>query len=114
LKRTVDPSPSAPRSVPPKALDASASLGRDGSSLVITLVNQSLDEDLETEFRLVGDKDAQGGELAILGATDVRAYNDFDSPNTVSPTDEAVKMNAKTFDYIAPRHSVTRLTLSLK
>lgn len=113
LKRNVDPSSSAPTSVPPKALDASASLSQDGRRLVITLVNQSLDEDLETEIRLVGDKDAQGGELALLGAADVRAYNDFDSPNTVSPTDEAVRMKGRTFDYIAPRHSVSRLILSL-
>src|SRR4030042_3208874 len=112
LEGTVAPSPSTWRTVSPNALDASASLGRDRRSLVITLVNQSLDEDLETEIRLVGDKDAQGGELALLRAEDVRAYNDFDSPNAVSPTDEAVSMRGRTFDYIAPRHSVSRLIIA--
>ena len=105
---------SSRRLVPPKALDASASLSGDGRRLVITLVNQSLDEDLYTEIRLVGNKEIQGGELAVLGAGDIRAHNDFDSAARVVPTDEAIKTKERIFDHVAPRHSVSRIILAMK
>jgi alpha-N-arabinofuranosidase len=106
--------PSVRRLVPPKALDASASLSGDGRRLVMTLVNQSLDEDLCTEIHLVGNKDVEVGELSVLGAKDIRAYNDFDSTDRVIPTDETVKMKERIFDYVALRHSVSRIILAMK
>lgn len=39
---------------PLKALDASASISQNGKKLIITLVNQSLDEDLDVEIILAG------------------------------------------------------------
>lgn len=106
--------PPARKPVPLKALDASASRSKDGRSLVITLVNQSLDEDLETEIHLIGEKEVEKGELAILEAGDVRDHNDFDLPDKVIPIDEPVKMKGKILNYVAPKHSVNRFILILK
>jgi len=103
-----------PKLEPLKALQASASLGKDGRKLVITIVNQSLDEDLETEIRLIGSGDAEKGKLSILNAGDVRDHNDFDAPNKVAPSEELVKMQGKTLNYIAPRHSINGFTFALK
>jgi len=97
-----------------QALDASASLGKDGKTLVITLVNQGLDEDLETEIRLAGEKEVEKGELNVLDAGDVRDYNDFDTPNKITPIEKAVEMKGKILNYVAPKHSVNRIALTLK
>lgn len=98
---------------PLQALDASASL-RDGKRLVITLINQSLDEDLETEIRLVGEEEVEKGELRVLNARDVRDHNDFDASNTVLPTEEPVSVRGRMLNYVAPKHSVNTLVLTLK
>jgi len=111
--------PTAPTRVPTRrleplrALQASASLGKDGRSLVVTLVNQSLDEDLETEIRLV-DGEAEKGELSILNAGDVRDHNDFDTPTRVAPVESPVKVRGRVLSYAAPKHSINRFTLTLK
>ena len=99
---------------PLQALDASASLSKDGKRLTITLVNQSLDEDLETKIILSGDKEVKEGELVILNAHDVRDHNDFDAPNNVTPREEPIKMKRKILNYVVPKHSVNRFNLTLK
>ena len=100
---------------PLHALDATASLGDEGTRLVITLVNQSLDDDLNTEIHLIhGSQEVEKVELSTLNATDVRAHNDFDSPSTIIPRVELGTINGKILHYTAPKHSVTRFTLTLK
>ncbi len=113
------PTPATPRLPvrklkPLQALDASASLREDGKSLFITLVNQSLDEDLEAEIRLVGGKEVERGALSIVGAEDVRDHNNFDAPNKVIPHERPVKMKGKTQNYVVPKHSINGLVLSLR
>jgi len=98
---------------PLQALDASASLSKDGKNLIITLVNQSLYDDLELEINLIGNKEVEKGELSILTAQDVREHNDFDIPNKVTPAKEPVKMTGKFLNYTAPKHSINRFILTL-
>jgi len=103
---------------PLQALDASASLREDGN-LVITLVNQSLKEDLETEIRLVGarvcsEEVFEEVELVILNAEDVREYNDFNAPNKVIPKEDTLKIKGRILKYVVPKHSISRLVLMLK
>jgi len=117
--REPPPVPTSPRSPtrklkPLTTLDASSSLRNNGKSLIITLVNQSLDEDIETDIRLIGDKEVEKGELSVLDAQDVRDHNDFDAPNRVTPAEKPVRVNGKTLSYVAPRHSINRLILALR
>lgn len=98
---------------PLQALDASASLGNDGKSLFITLANQSLDEDLETEIRIVNGKGAVEGTVRVLNARNVRDLNDFDFPGRVAPVVQSVKTKGNIFHHTAPRHSVSALALTL-
>lgn len=102
------------RSIKPlKALDASASISQDGKNLVITLVNQSLDEDLDVEIVLDGEGEACGGNLTVLNAEDVRAHNDFDFPENVKTREEPLTVKGKTFGFKAQRHSINRLNLKI-
>ncbi len=96
------------------ALDASVSLSADEKNLVITLVNQSLDDDVETEIRLVGEKEAEKVKLAVLNAEDVRNHNDFDAPDRVNSKEEQMMMKGKLLNYVAPKHSVNRIVVTLK
>ena len=97
-----------------QALDASASINREGKNLVITIVNQSLDEDLETEIRLIGKMEVENGAITVLSAEDVRNHNEFDAPNKVTLKEEQEKMKGQSLNYVAPKHSVNRITLTLK
>jgi len=96
------------------ALDASASLSRDGKYLILTLVNQSLDEDLDCEAHLVGNGELEDGKLTILSADDERTHNDFNYPYDVSSREESIKAEGRTLRYTAPKHSVSSLVLKLK
>jgi len=98
---------------PLKALDVSASLSQDDRQLVITLVNQSLDRDLEATIRLTGDKEAEKGELIVLKAENLRVHNDFDAPNKVKPKEEPIDVKGRLLEYTVPKHSVNRLILTL-
>ncbi|MEM1990357.1 MAG: alpha-L-arabinofuranosidase C-terminal domain-containing protein [Candidatus Bathyarchaeia archaeon] len=97
-----------------KALDVAVSISRDESNLVITVVNQSLDEDLDVKVTLSGNREFQGGSFAIVNAVDVRAYNDFDFPDNVWVREESLEAaRGKEFTFRSERHSVSRLSLKL-
>jgi len=97
---------------PLQALDASASMSKDGDNLLIVLVNQGLD-DIETEISLVGDREIENGELDTLGARDVRDHNDFDASNKVTVKHEKIETKRKILKHIITRHSINRFTLTL-
>ncbi|MEM2789615.1 MAG: hypothetical protein QW236_04655, partial [Candidatus Bathyarchaeia archaeon] len=100
---------------PLKALDAAASVSQDRKSLVITLVNRSLDEDFDVKISLLGEGEFNGGSLAVLNARDVRAYNDFDFPENVWVREEDLPTaEGREFEFRAERHSVSRLNLRLR
>ena len=98
---------------PLQALDASASLSKDGKTLILTLVNQSLYDDLDVEIRLAGNKKVEKGELSILTAQNVREHNTFDYPSRVTPTEEPINVRGKLLKYTAPKHSINRFILTL-
>ena len=98
---------------PLQALDASASLSKDGKTLILTLVNQSLYDDFNVEIRLAGNKEVEKGELSVLTAQNVREHNTFDFPSKVAPTEEPVNVRGKLLKYTAPKHSINRFILTL-
>jgi len=108
------PAPSPRKRKPLHAVDASASLSTDGKRLVITVVNQSMDEDVETEICLIGGKAVEKGEVRMLTAKHVRAYNDFDTPNTVAPTQEPLRRMGKRLHYEVPKHAIAAFIVDLK
>jgi alpha-N-arabinofuranosidase len=99
--------------MPLKALDASASISQNGKNLIITLVNQSLDEDLDVEIVLSGGGEVYEGNLTVLNAENIRAYNDFDFPENVKTREESLIVKGKTFNFKAQKHSINKLDLKL-
>jgi len=99
---------------PMQALDISASLRRGENQLVLTLVNQHLTEEVETDIVLEGNLTVEKGEVTVLTAENVRAHNDFNVFNRVKPKHEGIEVSGKTFTYTAPAHSVNTLVIRLK
>lgn len=92
-----------------------ASVSQDGKSLVITLVNRSLDEDFDVKITLSGGGEFNSGSLAVLNAKDVRAYNNFDfSDNVRVKEEDLTTAEGGEFEFRAERHSVSRLNFKLR
>jgi alpha-N-arabinofuranosidase len=97
-----------PASLP--ALAGSASL--HDRRLVLTVVNTSATDALETEVAIRGAavKSATG---RVLAASDIHAHNTFAEPQAVVTTDAAVKLSGGGLVHRFPAASVTRLDLEL-
>lgn len=95
------------------ALDVSASTNIEEDQLILTLVNQSFDEEIETEISLTGSKHMIGEKLTILTNRDARAFNDFDAPNRVKPTQETPNVKGTSFTYVASPHSINYFKIRL-
>ena len=93
-------------------LDVSASINADKDEVIVTVVNQSLQDDMNVEIELEGMPAPYTGEMTVLTAWDVRAYNDFDSTPSVVPAVEPLEAShGETINYRARKHSVSSLLL---
>jgi len=99
---------------PLKALNAAVSLSQNKQHLVITLVNQSLDEDLDVRINLVGDNKVYDGLSILLNSGGVRAYNDFNAPENVKVREEKLETRGESFTCKAEVHSINTLVVRLK
>lgn len=90
------------------AVSQSASINPDGS-ITVTLANCTLDEDIEINSNIVGF--SAKSAVATLLTGDVRDYNSFDNPNTVTPTELAISLSDNGFSVTLPKCSVASVTL---
>ncbi|MCS7119615.1 MAG: alpha-L-arabinofuranosidase C-terminal domain-containing protein [Nitrososphaerota archaeon] len=111
-QKMVEKSPSGALK-PLRAVDASASLDREKKKIVVTLVNQSLDEDFEVRIKVIEGKTIKAAKIYILGSADVRDYNGFEFPYKVKPRSSYEEISGDTLTYTAPRHSISGLILDL-
>lgn len=95
---------------PVPMLSASASLS--GARLLLTVVNQSLDQDLETAIDL---RDAKVFSAAgrILNSSDPRDANTFKDPKTITPKRFKIDSIPSELTYMFPAHSLTALSITL-
>jgi len=94
-------------------LNVSASTNIEENQLILTLVNQSFDEEIETEISLIGSKRMNEGKVTVLTNRDARAFNDFEAPNRVKPTQEMLSVKHAGITYVAPPHSINSLKILL-
>jgi alpha-N-arabinofuranosidase len=95
-----------------QALDASASISKDGKHLVLTLLNLGL-EDLEVEIALTGGKVITDGGLSLLTADSLHKHNEFENPDSVKPREDETDIKGRVFEYTAPKHSINRFVFKL-
>ena len=92
------------------ALAGSASL--KGRELTLSVVNLHHDTPIEAEIRLVG---AQAREVTLntLAGTDIRAHNDFDSPDRVQPREQTLEVSGSAWTQTFAPASVNVLRVLL-
>ncbi len=101
---------SAPCNVP--LLDASVSMA--GKKVLVTVVNRSLDTDLETAIQLREFR-AASVSAKVMAAPDPRATNSFAVPSGVASKRTKVDaVEGGTIVHVFPRHSLTALTITLE
>jgi alpha-N-arabinofuranosidase len=93
-------------------LDASVSMA--GKKVLVTVVNRSLDADLETVIQL---REARAASVSakVMSAADPRAANSFAVPSGVASKRAKVEaVEGGTIVHVFPRHSLTSLTITLE
>ena len=90
----------------------SASLHQKEKTLVVTVVNPNVSEELTTEIVLHG-ASARSGRATVLAEADIHAYNDFDHPHAVRPSDGPAKVSGARFTWTFKPASVTKLVIDL-
>lgn len=90
------------------AVSQSASINADGS-ITFTAANCTLDEDIEAECALLGAKPVSAEAVILTG--DVHAYNDFDTPEAVTPQRYDVMLTENGFKLVLPKCSIVTVTL---
>jgi len=93
-------------------LSASASADAKGRRAVVSLVNRSLDADLECCIRLDGGS-AQSGSARRLWAESASAHNSAQRPDAVAPVEGDCAASGSEWTEPLPAHSVTVLQVNL-
>ena len=95
------------------ALDALATLGADGHTLYLAVINRSEDQNLSARIRIGNWKAASDWPLRVfeLNGKDKVAANPFGSSANVNIRERRVAVEGVPFVYLFPAHSVTVLEL---
>lgn len=91
-------------------LAGSASL--HDKKLVLTVVNPSVVEPLETEIAVHG-ATPLSGQARTLAEDDIHAHNTFAHPDAVTPSDSALSVRNGVLVHVFPAAAVVRITLDL-
>lgn len=92
-------------------LSVSASLA--GKRLLVTVANQTVDQDIETSIRVVG-IDPSGATGRILHSKDPRDVNSFDFPKTVAPKRMKMELVGREVAAMFPAHSFAAVSIALE
>jgi alpha-L-arabinofuranosidase len=94
-------------------LDVSASVTADGETLILKLVNTSLDRDVRARLEVSGASSVVGERIVRIGSASLDVANDFrDSP--IRPEAEDLSASASASSFVLDRHSVTVVRLALR
>ncbi|HPO14473.1 MAG TPA: alpha-L-arabinofuranosidase C-terminal domain-containing protein [Candidatus Hydrogenedentes bacterium] len=91
----------------------SVSASRTGGKILLSVVNQSLTNDIETSIRLSEGK-IETASGRILTAKDPREHNTFKNPKAVEPRRIKTEPVKGELTHVFPRHSLTVLSLNLE
>ncbi|MBS7605688.1 MAG: alpha-L-arabinofuranosidase C-terminal domain-containing protein [Candidatus Bathyarchaeia archaeon] len=95
---------------PLAAIDSSISLDKENRRIVVTLVNVSLDDDIEVRLDING-VNMSSGELILVTSKNVRDHNDFENPKRIVPKKEDISIKGEKVNFTIPKHSIGGLLL---
>ena len=88
----------------------SQSASYKNGNITMTFANSALDEDFEIDCDIVGFK-PKNVSARIL-TSDVRAYNDFENPEKIKPSEHSAEITGSGVKFTLPKCSVVSLILS--
>lgn len=97
-------------------LDAVATRDREQQTLILKVVNKSIDQEIPTEISLTGlssENLKDDIQVSTLTSPDVFARNDLDHPDTVKIVESTLKAQ-EYFTCVFPPHSATVMRIALK
>ena len=109
MRSETDAAPAPPADARP---DLSLSASRQGSELVVTLVNPRHDADMQVDCEISG-ATARQGRAEILHDPDINAYNSFENPNRVVIRAHPVAVENGRLRVALPAMSVATVTLQV-
>ncbi|MFG1954504.1 alpha-N-arabinofuranosidase [Micromonospora sp. NPDC048830] len=92
---------------PFQVLDVAATRDPDKSTLTLSVVNRSPDEEITADVELRDVVVAGAGQVTTLRHSDPRATNDFDRPDDVTPVESVAHVSGGSFRYAFPPCSIT-------
>ena len=95
------------------ALSISASKSADGKTLVLSVVNQSLEHDCETDIIITGVETIGAVAGRILASDDIRHHNTFEQPEKVQPREAEISAEGTELHHTFPAKSLTVLEIAL-
>ena len=84
-------------------------MDKDGR-ITLTFANASLGEDFEIDCAIVGAAPVKAETRILTG--DVRAFNDFTSPEKLVPAEHKAEITGKGVKFTLPKCSVVSIVLS--
>jgi alpha-N-arabinofuranosidase len=95
-----------------RKLDVSATLDKTGKKVSLYVVNRSLKE-TEAQISLTEGEFTGRIEQSVVNGPDIKAENDFDTPDKVGTTVKVLKGKGKTLSCVFEPHSVTALVFNI-
>ena len=93
-------------------LSANASLGEDGRTLYLMVVNKSLKRGIKTDIRLAAFPEAKEGHAWVLRGPKIDSTNEAD-PNRVGIVEHALKISDSTLQFTFLAHSMTAIEVTI-
>jgi alpha-N-arabinofuranosidase len=106
------PGPRAAPAPPEPPPELSMSASRQGSEMIVTLVNPRHDVDMEVDCALRG-ATARQGRAQILHESDMNAYNSFEQPDRLVIKPHSVAVDGSRIRVTLPSLSVAAVTLEV-
>ena len=94
-------------------ISSSASMSSDGRSMVVSLTNRHLTDQIAVCIAIRGDQSPTSGSVRLLTSADVRDHNDAAHPNRVKPTESTSLQVGRDFVYTLLPHSVAVIELEM-
>jgi len=89
----------------------SASASTKGDQLLVTLANLSATEAVDVKLSAMGLGEFKKASVSTLGTGDIHAYNSFEAPESVKPTNAKAAADGKDWIVTIPAGSVSSVTL---
>ena len=89
------------------------SASRQGTSLLLTLVNPRLGQPLDVSASLGVGAEVRSANATVLTHDDCHAHNTFDAPEAVTPRSIPIQVSGRTFTLTVAPQSVTAFSLQL-